>query len=80
MVWLSRLPQFVIPAAMVGLMVVGLAATTAVALPALLLVMMFIGWLAFLSWPVISLGQRAIRLVAIGLVVVAAVGRVAGWF
>ncbi len=80
MVWLSRLPQFVIPAAMVALMVVGLAATIAVALPALLLVMMFIGWLAFLSWPVISLGQRAIRLVAIGLVVLAAVGRVAGWF
>lgn len=79
-VWLSRLPQFVIPAAMVALMVVGLAASIAVALPALLLIMVFVGWLAYLSWPVISGGQRTIRLLAIGLVLLAAVGRLAGWF
>lgn len=78
--WLSRLPPFVIPGAMVALMAVGLAAPLAVALPALLLVMVFVAWLAFLSWPVITGGQRAIRLFAIGLVVLAGAGRVAGWF
>ncbi len=79
-VWFSRLPQFAIPGAMVALMAVGLAAPLVVALPALLLILVFIGWLAFLSWPVIAGGQRAVRLVAIGLVVLAVAGRLAGWF
>lgn len=65
---------------MVALMAVGLAAPLVVALPALLLILVFIGWLAFLSWPVIAGGQRAVRLVAIGLVVLAVAGRLAGWF
>ncbi|MEJ7630109.1 MAG: DUF6703 family protein, partial [Nocardioidaceae bacterium] len=79
-VWFSSLPQFAIPGAMVALMAVGLAAPLVVALPALLLILVFIGWLAFLSWPVIAGGQRAVRLVAIGLVVLAVAGRLAGWF
>jgi hypothetical protein len=79
-VWLSRLPQYLVPSAMVALMVVGLAAPVAVAVPALLLIIAFIGWLAFLSWPILQGGQRTIRLVAIGIVVLAAAGRLAGWF
>ena len=79
-VYLSRLPQFLIPALMVLLMVVGLAAPVVFAVLALLVVVAFISWLAFLSWPVLTTPQRAMRVVAISLVVLAAVGRIVGWF
>ena len=46
---------------------------------ALALVALFVSWLAFLSWPVLGTGQRAIRLVMIAVIVFAMVGRIAGW-
>jgi hypothetical protein len=76
---LSRQPGFVVPAAIVVLMVVGLAAPLAVAVPALLLIVVFMAWLAFLSWPVLGTGPRAMRLVAVAIVAAALVGRVGGW-
>lgn len=78
-VWLSRQPTFLLPAVMVGLMVVGLAAPVYLGVPALVVIVAFVAWLAFLSWPVLTSGQRALRVVLIGVVVFALVGRVAGW-
>jgi len=77
--WLSRLPQFVVPVVMVALLLVGLLAPLAVAVVALVVIVLFICWLAFLSWPVLATAQRGMRLVAIGIIVVAVIGRVAGW-
>jgi Family of unknown function (DUF6703) len=77
---MSGLPSLLVPAIMLLLMLVGLAAPLAVALPALLVIIAFVSWLAFLSWPVLPSGQRAMRVLVIGLVVLAAVGRLAGWF
>jgi hypothetical protein len=76
---LSRLPQFVVPAAMVLLMVVGLVAPVAVAVVALAVMVVFMGWLAFLSWPVLAAPQRGMRVVALLLITGAAVARLAGW-
>jgi hypothetical protein len=79
-VLLSRQPPFLVPAVMVALMIAGLAAPTVFAVPALLVILLFVGWLAFLSWPVLGTSQRAVRLFLIAVVVVAGIGRVAGWF
>jgi hypothetical protein len=64
---------------MVVLMLVGLSAPLVAALPALAIVTAFVGWLAYLSWPVLSSGGRLLRIVLICLVVGAGVSRVAGW-
>lgn len=78
-VWLSRLPTYFVPALMVILLLVGLLAPLAVAVVALLLIIAFIGWLAFLSWPVLGGPQRGMRLLALGILVIALVGRLGGW-
>jgi hypothetical protein len=39
----------------------------------------FVGWLAYLSWPLLTPGGRLLRGVMLGLVVGAAVGRCVGW-
>jgi len=78
--FLSRLPQYIIPGAIVVLMVLGLVAPLPFAIPALLIIFVFIGWLAFLSWPVLEGNQRTMRLVMLALILLALVGRIAGWF
>lgn len=78
-VWLSRLPQFLVPALMVALLLVGLVAPLVVAVVALVVIIAFVGWLAFLSWPVLAPPQRGMRIVAIAILVVALVGRLGGW-
>jgi len=65
---------------MLILMLVGLAAPLAFAIPALILIFGFVGWLAFLSWPVLDGRQRAIRALMLLTIVIALVGRIAGWF
>jgi hypothetical protein len=64
---------------MLVLMLVGLSAPLALALPALAIVAAFVGWLAYLSWPVLSSGGRLLRIVMVGLVVGAGVARAVGW-
>ena len=78
-VWLSRLPKLVIPAAMLVSMVVGLAAPLVFALPALAVVVVFVGWLALLSWPVLDASGRFVRGLMLSLVIGAGVARVQGW-
>jgi len=76
---LARLPRLVIPAAMLGLMLLGLSAPLPVALAALALVTVFVGWLALLSWPVLDLKGKFVRGLMIGLVIGSGVARVNGW-
>jgi hypothetical protein len=79
-VLLARQPKYLVPAAMVVLMLVGLTAPLVFALPALVVIGLFVTWLAFLSWPVIDTRQRAVRALMIAIIAFAFVGRVAGWF
>jgi len=76
---LSRLPPLVVPGAMLLLMLVGLSTPLPFALPALAIAAAFVAWLAYLSWPVLNSGARLLRIVMVGVVVGAAVGRTAGW-
>lgn len=77
---LSRLPQYLVPAMIVVLMLLGLAAPLAVAIPALVIIFVFLGWLAYLSWPMLPANQRTVRVVMLALIVLAVAGRLAGWF
>lgn len=79
LVRLSKLPPLVVPGLMLVLMLLGLAAPLYVALPALAIVALFVGWLAFLSWPVLDLKGRFTRGLMLGLVLGAGVARATGW-
>jgi hypothetical protein len=65
---MARLPMWAIPAVILLLMVVGLSAPLVYAVPALVVVAGFIGWLAYLSWPVLTPRGRLLRGVMIALV------------
>ncbi len=79
LVRLSRLPRLVIPAVMLALMLIGLSAPVPVALVALGVAAAFVGWLALLSWPVLDLRGRLVRVLMVALVAGSAVARVNGW-
>lgn len=78
LVRLSTLPAFVIPGAMVALLLIGLLAPLPFAIPAFLLVLVFVGWLAALSWPVLDTKGRLLRGIIFGLVFGAFIGRLTG--
>ncbi len=79
LVRLSRLPALVIPGLVLMLMVVGLSAPLPVALPALGLIALFVGWLAYISWPILQPRGRFTRGLMLGIVLGSAVARVQGW-
>jgi hypothetical protein len=66
---LHALPRPVVPLATVALVVIGVLAPPAVGLLALGVVALFVVWIAYLSWPVVPLGGRVLRVVMVGLVV-----------
>ena len=74
--WMHALPRWIIVIAPAVLLFLGLVLTGPVAWVGgllLLLVAAFLGWLTALSWPAITLGSRALRvLVVLALVGVAA--------
>lgn len=79
LVRLSQLPPLVVPAVMLVLMLVGLLAPLYAAIPALLVIAAFVIWLAYISWPVLDSGGRTLRIVMVGAVASAFVGRITGW-
>ena len=79
LVRLSQLPPLVIPTTILVLMLVGLMAPLYAAIPALVLVAVFVIWLAYLSWAVLDARGRVLRGVMVGAVAVALVGRLTGW-
>lgn len=76
---LSQLPRLVIPVTMLVLMLIGLMAPLPLALPALALIVVFVLWLAYISWPALDNRGRLLRGIMLGAVVGAAVGRAVGW-
>ena len=65
LVFLFRLPRWVLPIALVALLLVGLAVPGLLGALAVLPVLGFVGWLAYLSWPSLGLRARLLR-VAVG--------------
>lgn len=76
LLWLSARPKVLLPVVTVVLLVVGLAAPVDVGVPVLLLLVLLICWLSYLSWPTIDRVPRLLRLATVGLLLVAALGRI----
>ncbi|GAA3615989.1 DUF6703 family protein [Microlunatus ginsengisoli] len=65
---LHGLPRLLIPLATGILFAVGVLAPPAIGIAALAVILVFVGWLAYLSWPVVSTGGKLMRLLMVVLV------------
>ena len=75
LVWLSTRPKLLLPLASLALLVGGLAAPLPVAVPLLLVLLAIVGWLTYLSWPVVHGTARYVRVATVVLVGLAVVLR-----
>jgi hypothetical protein len=73
LVFLQQLPRWVLLLVVLGLMITGFFVHGVIGAVALLLVGIFLGWLAYLSWPRVNLSGRALRVIAVTCMVVLAV-------
>lgn len=73
---LTDLPPMVVPLGTVVLVAVGVLAPLPIGLVALALVLLFIGWIAYLSWPAVGAAGRLWRVIMMGLIVTVAVSRI----
>jgi hypothetical protein len=73
LIFLHRLPRWVLLLAMLALMITGFAVPGWIGAAALVLVAAFLGWLAYMSWPHVSARGRLPRIVAVVCVLVLAV-------
>ena len=69
LVRLHAMPQMLVPLVTIVLLAVGVLAPLPVGLVALALVLLFVGWIAYLSWPVASVGGRIWRVLILALLV-----------
>jgi hypothetical protein len=72
-VFLQQLPRWILLLAVLALMITGFFVHGVIGAVALLLVAIFLGWLAYLSWPRVNLSGRALRVIAVTCMVVLAV-------
>ncbi|MBW9205618.1 hypothetical protein KV097_06620 [Mumia sp. zg.B17] len=70
----SRGARVAVPVAGAALLVVGLAADPWIGVPALLLLIVFVGWMAFRS-PAQDSGLARLRMLVLGILVALTVGR-----
>ncbi|GAB3459728.1 hypothetical protein GCM10027570_44070 [Streptomonospora sediminis] len=61
LVWLHNAPRLLLPAVMGAVLIAGLALAGAVGAVLLVLLAAFFGWLAYLTWPRLRTGERAMR-------------------
>ena len=74
--WLSQRPKVLLPLLSVALLIGGLALPAWVGVPLLVALLLIVAWLVYLSWPVVEGPARLIRLVVLGMLGAAVVGRV----
>ncbi|MGW7686054.1 DUF6703 family protein [Kribbella sp. NPDC054772] len=74
---LHAAPKLTLPGITLLLALVGVFGPVAVAVVALLLLALLLGWLAFLSWPAVTTGPRFLRIFSIVLILLFAVSRIA---
>lgn len=75
LVFLSRQPKLLLPLLSAALLIGGLALPTAYGVPLLLVLAVLVGWLSYLSWRVVPTAARVLRVVTVGLLLAAVVGR-----
>ena len=75
--WLSQRPKLLLPLVSVALLLGGFALPAAVGVPLLVALLLIVAWLSYLSWPLVQGPARLIRVVLLGMLVVAIAGRMA---
>lgn len=76
LVFLFRLPRWVLLVAVFALLAIGMIGTGWVSASALLVLAAFLGWFGYLNWPSLEASGRLLRIVGVGVLVVFAVGNV----
>jgi hypothetical protein len=79
-VFLHRMPRWVLLLAVFALLVVGMAGTGWVAAAGLLVLAAALAWFAYLNWPALDGSGRILRLAALAVLVGFALGRGIGRF
>jgi hypothetical protein len=72
---IHSLPRAVVLVVMIGFMLIGVVQDDALGGSALLAVAAFVGWLLYLSWPLLESRARLLRAIAVLLIVLAAVSK-----
>lgn len=72
---LHSLPRAVVPVVIIGLMFLGLVNDEALGGISMLLVAAFVGWLLYLSWPLLEARARILRALVVLLVIMAALSK-----
>jgi hypothetical protein len=75
---LHALPRLTVPALVLVLTVAGLLAPPLIGVPCLVVLALFLGWLASLAWPRLDQPGRLLRALVVGLLVGAAIARATG--
>ncbi|MEV0149181.1 MULTISPECIES: DUF6703 family protein [unclassified Nonomuraea] len=71
----TQVPRWVAPAALVILLLAGFAVANPLGGVAVLPVIVFVGWLAYLSWPSLGIGGKLMRVVVLTFLVLLAATR-----
>ncbi|WP_328321734.1 hypothetical protein OHA70_25185 [Kribbella sp. NBC_00382] len=74
---LHAMPKLTPPGITLVLALVGVFAPVTVGIPALILLALLLGWLGFLSWPVVSTGARGMRIFSVLVILLFAASRIA---
>jgi hypothetical protein len=74
---LHAAPKLTLPGITLVLALAGVFAPVVVGVPALLLLALLLGWLAFLSWPAVTTGPKFLRIFSILVILLFAVSRIA---
>lgn len=68
---LHLMPRWIFPVATTTILLLGLFIAGPIGAAFLVFLVLMLSWLLILSWPLISVGSRLIRLVAVGILVLA---------
>ncbi|TDD80806.1 hypothetical protein E1293_19885 [Actinomadura darangshiensis] len=79
-VFLHRMPRWVLLVAVFVLLVIGMAGSGWVAAAGLLVLAVALAWFAYLNWPALDGSGRILRIVALAILVGFALGRGIGRF
>ena len=77
LIWLKSKPTALLPVVSVALLLGGLVAPPLLGVVLLLALLAVVGWLTYLSWPVVEGGARVVRVLTLGLLVAAVLSRLA---